>query len=92
MAVERRLAILGAAGGLGRALVDRALAEGWEVIALDLAASFETSSLSADVHCIPIDLREPATVEAAFAQAGQIDGFVNLAGFMSPIRPLFRAL
>ena len=68
--------------------MDRALAEGWEVIALDLAASFEAHALPAGVACIPLDLRDPASVEAAFEQTGALDGFVNLAGFMSPIRPL----
>lgn len=88
MTVQRRLAILGAAGGLGRVLTDRALAEGWQILALDLATSLAAHPLPAGVEAIALDLRVPESIEAAFESASQIDAFVNLAGFMSPIRPL----
>ena len=38
----QKMAILGGAGGIGRALVNRALVEGWDVVVLDLAASLES--------------------------------------------------
>lgn len=88
MADIRRLAILGAAGALGQALTVRAIAAGWEVVALDLPASLAVHPPPQGVAAIELDLRLPDSVAAAFGKTGPIDGFVNLAGFMSPIRPL----
>ncbi|MEO0999938.1 MAG: SDR family oxidoreductase [Pseudomonadota bacterium] len=83
-----RLAILGAAGALGRALTRQALETGWTVTALDLPATLEAYPPGPDVSAIPVDVREPDRLRAAFDALGPIDGFVNLAGFMSPVRPL----
>lgn len=83
-----KLAILGAAGAIGRALTTEATAQGWRVTALDLPATLDAYPPPAGVAAHEVDLREPETMLAALAQTGPIDGFVNLAGFMSPIRPL----
>ena len=88
MGTEPKLAILGASGAIGRALTSAAMAEGWRVIALDLAATLAAYPPPAGVPAYEVDLREPETMSAAMAEIGPIDGFVNLAGFMSPIRPL----
>lgn len=84
--MERRLAILGACGALGRALSSRATAEGWAVTALDLPASLAAHPPAGP--SIALDLFDAASVSAAFAGLGPLDGFVNLAGFMTPRRPL----
>ncbi len=86
--MKKTLAILGAAGGIGRALTARALADGWSVTALDLPASLAAHRLPQDVTGIEIDVRDAESVKAAFAGVGPLDGFVNLAGFMSPHQPL----
>jgi NAD(P)-dependent dehydrogenase (short-subunit alcohol dehydrogenase family) len=79
----RRLAVLGGAGGIGRALVARAVAEGWRVSVLDLPASLARHPVPAGVQAIPVDARDAASVAAAFAALGDgLDGFVNLAGFL----------
>jgi len=82
----RRLAVLGAAGGIGRALVARAVLDGWEVIALDLPASL--SAHPPPVEAREVDVTDPASVAAAFDGLGPLGGFVNLAGFMTPLAPL----
>jgi NAD(P)-dependent dehydrogenase (short-subunit alcohol dehydrogenase family) len=82
------LAILGASGAIGRALTARALAGGWAVAALDLQASLDAHPPPAGVTSLALDLRDPGSVEDAFARIGPLGGFVNLAGFMSPHRPL----
>ena len=84
----RKLAILGAAGAIGRALTAKALDDGWLVEALDLAATLETYPTAESVPAHAVDLRDPSTVEGALNAIGAIDGFVNLAGFMSPLKPL----
>jgi NAD(P)-dependent dehydrogenase (short-subunit alcohol dehydrogenase family) len=85
----RRLAVLGGAGGIGRALVARALAEGWQVSVLDLAASLARHPVPAGVAAIALDGSDEASVAAAFARLGDgLEGFVNLAGFAAPLAPL----
>lgn len=84
----RKLAILGGAGGIGRALTSRAVTEDWQVTVLDLPASLKAHPVPKGVKAIPIDISEDATVAAAFDGLEPLDGFVNLAGFMSPRRTL----
>ncbi|MGG5818588.1 SDR family NAD(P)-dependent oxidoreductase [Falsiroseomonas sp. HW251] len=85
----RRLAVLGGAGGIGRSLVARAAAEGWQVTVLDLPASLARHPVPAGLRAIPLDGKDEASVAAAFAQLGDaLDGFVNLAGFASPMQKL----
>jgi 3-oxoacyl-[acyl-carrier protein] reductase len=92
LAMARRVAVLGGAGGIGRALVARLLAEGAAVAVLDLPASLERYPAPAEAAAIPLDLANVAGTAAAFARlAGlfpALDGFVNLAGFASPRAPL----
>lgn len=84
----RRLAVLGGAGGIGRALCARAAEENWQVVVMDLPATLERHPPTADMHVIPIDVNDEDRVQAAFAELGAIDGFVNLAGFMTGVSPL----
>lgn len=83
----KRLAVLGGAGGIGRTLVVRALAEGWQVSVLDLPASLARHPAPDGVRAIGVDGSDEASVAAAFAQLGAaLDGFVNLAGFATPLK------
>jgi NAD(P)-dependent dehydrogenase (short-subunit alcohol dehydrogenase family) len=88
----RRIAVLGGAGGIGRALVGRLVAEGAQVTVLDLPASLARHPVPAGVAAIPVDLADDAALTAAFdrlaAECPALDGFVNLSGFMSPRAPL----
>jgi NAD(P)-dependent dehydrogenase (short-subunit alcohol dehydrogenase family) len=88
----RRIAVLGGAGGIGRALVARLVAEGARVTVLDLPASLARYPVPEGVAAIPVDLAEDAALTAAFdrlaADCPELDGFVNLSGFMSPRAPL----
>jgi len=84
----RRLAVLGGAGGIGRALVARAVAEGWQVSVLDLPVSLARHPVPDGVRAIPVDGASEASVDAAFAGLGALEGFVNLAGFASASQPL----
>lgn len=88
----RRIAVLGAAGGIGRALVDAALAEGCEVAGLDLPASLAGWTPPPGVRTFAIDATNEGSVRAAFAELAAVfdglDGFVNLAGFTAARAPL----
>ena len=87
---SRRIAVLGGAGGIGRALVAHLIESGDEVIVLDLAASLErhppvTASLA-------IDISREESVASAFGelarQRSDVDGFVNLAGYNTQLMPI----
>jgi len=86
----RRVAILGGAGGIGRALVAQLKAQGDEVVVLDLAASLERHVLDAKV--IAINVCDERSVTTAFTELGQhwnsVDGFVNLAAYNSTLQPI----
>jgi len=85
----RHLAVLGGAGGIGRALVARALAEGCQVSVLDLPASLARHPVPAGVRAIEVDGSAEASVARAFAALGdRLDGFVNLAGFVNRLAPV----
>ncbi|WP_439550643.1 SDR family NAD(P)-dependent oxidoreductase [Falsiroseomonas sp.] len=87
--MTRRLAVLGGAGGIGRALVARAAAEGWRVSVLDLPASLARHPVPDGVRAIPVDATDAASVSTAFAQLDDgLEGFVNLAGFLLGMRKL----
>lgn len=77
------LAILGGCGGIGRDLVDRARADGYNVLVLDLATSIDSHPL-VDIETIEVDARSPASLAAAAAKLpDNLAGFVNLCGFTS---------
>lgn len=54
---------------------------------MDLPTSL-TAHPTVHGEAIGIDLLDPASVATAFAKVGPLDGFVNLAGFMSPLQTL----
>ena len=89
---RRRLAVLGGCGGIGRGLVAAALQEGYAVAVLDLPASIERHPVPAGVRTIEVDAADAGSVARAFGELeagwGALDGFVNLAGFMTANRPL----
>lgn len=77
------LAVTGAASGIGRATVERALEEGAAVAAIDrLPESLD--DLGDRVLALRCDVSDPADVDAAFAaiaqRFGRLDGFVASAG------------
>ncbi|RVT84431.1 SDR family oxidoreductase [Rhodobacteraceae bacterium CCMM004] len=81
-----RLAVIGGAGGIGRALCARARSQGTDVVVMDLAASLAAQPDTGERR--EIDLADPAMIARAFDGLGPVDGVVNLAGYMSPLAPL----
>jgi 3-oxoacyl-[acyl-carrier protein] reductase len=88
--MTRRIAVLGGAGGIGRALVSSLLAGGDDVVVLDLPASLERHRQ--DTPSIPIDILSEVAIGKAVASLAKhweaVDGFVNLAGYNSKLQPL----
>tara|TARA_B100001971_G_scaffold188918_1_gene190569 strand:- start:48 stop:782 length:735 start_codon:yes stop_codon:yes gene_type:complete len=89
--VTRDIAVLGGAGGIGRALVAALIAQGDRVAVLDLPASLARHPQPCAE--IPVDATSEASVAEAMAAVaalwpGGMHGFVNLAGWNSEIRPV----
>ncbi len=90
--MQRIVAVTGAAGGLGRAIVARLIGDGMQVAALDRdadgLAALSDAHGAALVPC-PVDLMQPDAIRDTFARieswGGGLDGLVNNAGtcFMS---------
>ncbi len=85
-----RIAVVtGAAGGLGRAISAKLMADGLHVVGVDIDAGALEEMAADGFTALPVDLTKPAAIAAAFARVGQqfggIDALVNNAGtcFMS---------
>ncbi|MCC6002333.1 MAG: SDR family oxidoreductase [Pararhodobacter sp.] len=85
-ASTRNAVVTGAAGGMGRAIVARLLADGLQVTGLDIDADglAEMAALSGFTP-MTVDLTDPQAIADAFAQIRPVDVLVNNAGtcFMS---------
>lgn len=87
MSGQRRIAVLGGAGGIGRVLVEELRERGDEPIVLDLPASLKRHGL--DGTGIGVDILDEASIADAVERIGEaIDGFVNLAGYNAKLVPL----
>lgn len=83
----RKAVVTGAAGGMGRAITKRLLADGLAVAGFDI----DSAGLAAMADCGPqftpvtVDLTDPQAIADAFATVGPVDTLVNNAGtcFMS---------
>ena len=81
--------VTGAAGGLGRAIVAKLMADGLHVVGMDIDAAALQTMQSDQFTAVPIDLTDAAAIADAFAALrvtfGGIDALVNNAGtcFMS---------
>ena len=86
--MEKKLLLIGGAGGIGRAIATRAVAEGWTVTVMDLEASLFAHPVADGIISISIDLQDEDSIVKAFRGVGELHGFVNLAGFMMGVKPL----
>jgi 3-oxoacyl-[acyl-carrier protein] reductase len=87
-----RLLVAGGCGGIGRALVQAACAQGVRVAVLDLPASVERHPPPEGVLTLTADAADRRSVAQACDRLGEswggVDGAVNLIGFMAAARPL----
>lgn len=84
----RVMVITGGAGGIGRAIADRALQSGARVCLWDLGGD----GFVAGSHTVAVDITDEAQVAAAWSQTlatfGRIDILVNSAGITGPTLPV----
>ncbi|WP_298910214.1 SDR family oxidoreductase [uncultured Aliiroseovarius sp.] len=86
--------ITGASAGIGRAVAELFLAEGWTVglLARRKEALDEIAEGQENAHVLVADVSDPDAVSAAFDQfaaiAGRLDVLFNNAGLFSPAAPI----
>ena len=84
---KRTALITGAGGGLGHALVERLVADGWKVFAADISEEMLRSSMhDPDVVPVVMDVTSQESIQSAYdavaSQADRLDGVINFAGVM----------
>ena len=84
---ERTVIVLGATGGLGRAVTERFRDDGALVLAFD-ARIPDAGHRQDGVSYVAVDALDEASVSAAFAQAPRAAAVVNLIGGYAPPQAL----
>jgi 3-oxoacyl-[acyl-carrier protein] reductase len=88
----KRVAVIGGAGGIGRALVASLIEAGAKVAVLDLPASLARHAPPDGVVAHALDATDDAQVRAGFEALkkawGGLDALVNLAGFAAAKSPV----
>ncbi|MFZ5709430.1 MAG: SDR family oxidoreductase [Pseudomonadota bacterium] len=88
--MPRTILVTGASSGIGRAVAERFMAEGWNVGLLARRANLleEVAGGRANAVAVPADVADWPSVEAAFAEVaarfGRIDALFNNAGISKP--------
>lgn len=82
--MERAALVTGAASGIGRAIAQRLVADGWDVLSVDLVGGGPGETLAAD---LATRAGNRAAVDTALERFGRLDAVVANAGFqhVSPI-------
>ena len=77
---ERSAIVTGAAGGIGRAIADRLIGDGWGVLAVDLEPADDGPGVP---HAADLTTREGnrGAVDAALKEFGRLDAVIPNAGF-----------
>lgn len=84
----RSFVITGAGTGIGRAIAVRLAAEGAQLVLLGRRRGLlEETAARSGGRVVPCDVRDKASVDAAFAEAGPIHGLIAAAGVGGPNLP-----
>ncbi len=90
----KTILVTGASGGIGRAVAEKFLTEGWAVglVARREAALADVAQNQPNAHILPCDVTDPRAVDQAFAEfmsaTGHLDCLFNNAGIFTPAAPI----
>lgn len=81
MSAQRTALVTGASSGIGLAVAEALAARGWRVLGTSRdPEAMDPSARRDGVTYLPLDLADPASVDACAAAAGDVDVLVNNAG------------
>ncbi|GAA3809765.1 SDR family oxidoreductase [Streptomyces coacervatus] len=86
-AVDSTAVVTGAASGMGKAVAERFLTEGWTVLGVDRDAEAldkAAAELGAAFHPVPVDITDRAAVSTALGSPVGLRAVVNAAGIYPP--------
>ncbi|AXF24131.1 oxidoreductase [Burkholderia pyrrocinia] len=78
-AALRHAVVTGASSGIGRAIVERLLSDGWRVTGLCRSQVAETNDA---LRIVPVDITDFDALASVCDELGPVDGLVHAAGFM----------
>ncbi|SES34704.1 SDR family NAD(P)-dependent oxidoreductase [Psychrobacillus sp. OK032] len=86
------IAVTGAGGGMGKAVVENLLAEGATVVALDIDTDSLYSIQNENIHVKAINLLDENSIQKTFKEIynefNKFDGLVNIAGVAQSAKPI----
>jgi len=81
--------VTGGTGGIGAAINERLVSEGWRVLAADFTVDKKPDGLGSEIVDFPMDVRNDASISEAVeaaASMGRLRGIVNCAGVLREAR------
>lgn len=88
--MQRRAIVTGGGSGIGLAVVERLIADGVSVLAVDIQERGLAAAIDAGADILRADIADPSGLDAIVGAAGEISDLVNCAGIIR-LAPILEA-